>query len=103
MRRQHTARAGQPKRFGEIVYPYHGTRRGPDELFEDVLQLAHVAWPAMALQRLQGLIREPDAALALRDDVVDEGADVFAAIPQRWNVKMDDVEPIHQVFAELPG
>src|SRR5262249_39334838 len=69
-----------------------------------ILELAHVARPRVAEQPLDRLGRESQLAaeLAARagEEVLGEGRDVLAAIAERRQDHLDDVQPVEEVLAE---
>ncbi|MNN04725.1 hypothetical protein D3C81_1174560 [compost metagenome] len=77
-------------------------RRGAED---HVLQLPHVAWPAVAQQRRVSARRQAtDRSLDLRTGLLHEVAgqqqDVLAAFAQGRHFDVEDVEAIEQVLAE---
>ncbi len=88
---------------GDQVAP--GEDGGP---LNDVLQFPDVAGPAVVLEGLESLRREPadilpDAAGVLGEKVERQGLDVLAPLPQGGEGDGDDVEPVVEVFPEAPG
>ncbi|TSE28203.1 hypothetical protein Tther_02252 [Tepidimonas thermarum] len=77
--------------------------------FEQVFQLAHIAGERVRLQPLQrrgregGGLRQAVAPGQLGQDGVGDGGQVLRVVAQRRGVDGDDVEPVVQVVAELPG
>ena len=74
---------------------------------DDVLQLADVARPGVVHHRGEGfradfLRDETAVGREAGQKVLDEHRDVVLALAQRRDDKMDDVEPVEQVFAKLP-
>src|SRR6185436_16254932 len=76
------------------------------ETFDDVLELAHVAWPRVLGERLHRLgryARDPcTASSELREELVREYGDVLAAIAQRRHDDVDHVPAIEEILAERP-
>ncbi len=74
------------------------------EALDLVLQLAHVAWPVMSHQPIEGATAERLGALVplgeAAEEVVDEEGDVVLSVTQRRDLERDHVEPIVEVFAE---
>ena len=95
--------------------------------FDHVLELAHVAGPAVLAERLHRLGRDPPHRTVLRgpgqglpsigansrrgvsvegpageaaQEVADERRHVFTAFPQRRHDDVDDVDPVVQILAE---
>ena len=50
---------------------------------------------------MQGLLREVDLPLGLREVMLDERTDVLGALPERRHADVHHVQAVHQVFAEL--
>ncbi len=92
----------------EIPEPYRragGERHGP---LDDVLELPHVAGKRVGLERAEGVRCEAADVLVLlagaaRQEVLREGADVFAAIAEGGNLDANDVEAVVEVLTEGPG
>src|SRR5438445_1373864 len=86
----------------------HADRSALDQhrrALDDVLQLAHVAGPAVGAQGRQRLRRRPVDPLAelvveATDEVPDEQRDVLAARAQRRHRQVYDVQPVVEVVAE---
>ena len=81
--------------------------RQHDRTLDDVLQLAHVARPVVSLHEVEGLGRQLQVRLVvlgpvLLQEVMGEQRDVFAPVAQRRQLDLDDVQPIVEVFSELP-
>src|SRR5258708_135005 len=53
-----------------------------------IAELAHVARPRMALQKLDGLRRETAPRIVLLQEKSGERTNVFEALAQRWNVDL---------------
>ncbi|MCY1399740.1 hypothetical protein D9M71_148030 [compost metagenome] len=75
---------------------------------QHVFQFAHVAGEAIVLQLLQGIRADPrggQAAVAGKapEHALGQQRDVLAALAQRRNPQLDDVQPVVQVLAEAPG
>src|SRR5690606_2814235 len=70
-----------------------------------ILQLAHVAGPAVRAQARERRVRELDAGspggLAARDEVFDEIGQIVDALAQRGHADRKHVEPEEQILAEL--
>ena len=80
---------------------YQGTENG-------VLELAHVARPAIGLEQAKRLRRDAAHLAALfggeaRHEVVDEGGNVFLAVAQRGHHDRENVQAVIKILAELPG
>ena len=85
-------------------------RGGPKDrrAFDGVAQLADVARPRVVDQHLGGRRRElrdvaPRLTCEGRQEAARERQDVLAAVAQRGHPYLDDVEPIKEILAELPG
>ena len=87
----------------QILHAHHRSRRQRHGLFDDVLQLADVARPAIGLKQAQGLVAERRRATGGREDVGDERRDVLDPVAQRRHVQVHDPQPIEQVLAKQPG
>ena len=79
-----------------------------DRAFDDVLQLADVAGPAIALQRGQSFFGEADDTLTgifadAGEEVRGELRDVAGALAERRELEVDDVDAIEQVLAKTTG
>src|SRR5207244_1489131 len=77
-------------------------RDGP---FDDVLQLPHIAGPLVPGQQLQGFpghavdLSAVARPIALQKMSGEEG-NIFASLPQRGDIDLDDSEPEEQILAE---
>src|SRR5262249_41823158 len=89
--------------FGQIGERRFARPGHPDNLLDDVLQLADVPRPAIALHGPQRLLGESNRPAAPRDGVVDQRADLFAAIAKRRHVEMNHFDPVEQILAEMAG
>ena len=74
---------------------------------DDVLEFADVARPGVVHHRGEGfradfLRDETAVGREAGQKVLDEQRDVVLALAQRRHDQMDDVEPVEEVFAELP-
>src|SRR5260221_13602626 len=76
--------------------------------FDDVLELANVAWPAVGLQELQALLTYPSYLFPrftgeASDEVLDEHGNVCSSLPQGRHRNRKDVEPVKQIAAKCSG
>src|SRR5438270_3439630 len=82
-------------------------RREVDLPFDPVLQLAHVAWPGVPLQRAQRLLADDPEPAALRggvpaQEVLRQRPDVLGPVPQRRDDDAQHVQPVEEIGAEAP-
>ncbi len=77
--------------------------RQPDQLFDDVPELADVAGPPVCLQRPTRLVREAEIARGDREEMLQQRVHVVGPLPERRHVEVDDAQPVQQVLAELAG
>src|SRR5690606_2786306 len=74
--------------------------KAPDEIFE----LAHIARPAVALQKLHALtvdgLGRQALLFGLREKVAHEVGNILGPLMQRRKADRNDVEAIEEVFAE---
>ena len=91
----------------DILRTDGAARTEEDELLHQVAQLTHIARPVVLLQQIHGLIRHTFEAGAapvagqLSDVVLQEQGYVTAAIAQRRQRQLDDLEPIVEVTTEF--
>src|SRR5688572_33498292 len=60
------------KNFRQLCDVDEVATRQPHRLLNDVLQLAHVTWPAISTERFHRPRREAGAPMGTRDEVIDE-------------------------------
>ncbi len=75
----------------------------PQQLLHGVQQLADVARPAVSLECLKRLIGERQRSLRPLEKVLRHRLDVFGPFSKRRHVKVDDLQPVQQVLAEMAG
>src|SRR5439155_19863627 len=109
---------GDPNLAGGAVDGAHATLNhqvfGPDHrrvgthnhrALDDVLELAHVAGPAMHDQRRNGVVGEPLGRVAVArlfaEEVARNGFDVLQPLPQRRQRDGEDVQPVVEILAEF--
>ena len=73
------------------------------DLLHHVLQFAHVAGPAMALEHAPCFVGQGQVLARPAQEIGGQRPDVFAAIAQRRHVQMNDAHPVEQIFTKLPG
>jgi hypothetical protein len=93
---------------GEVVEANHRASGQRDAALDDVLQLAHVAWPVVGAQGRQGAPRDPAHVLlelprVLANEVLHEDGDVFLALAQGRDRQGGHVDPVEEVLAEGAG
>src|SRR5262249_61744784 len=76
-----------------------------ERAFYDVLQLANVSRPVVALQKLQGLlgdIRDTFSGFlgVASNEVLDEQRNIFGSLAQRRNYDRKNIQPVEKVGAE---
>jgi len=91
----------------QIVDLDRGSARKHHGALDGVLELAHVARPLVAAQRLRGGARKSrQVAVVARGislkEVLGQERDIVAAIAQRRDRHRDDVEAIVEILAEAP-
>ena len=80
-----------------------------DGAFDEVAELANVARPGVTLELLHRLVadlelrRAGEALANLVDEVVDEQGDVFRAVAEGRQARLDDREAVVEVFADVAG
>jgi len=98
------AQVGQP----QVLRLHHAVAAGQQAVVDDVLQLADIAWPAVLDQlglgfgaQLHRPVAQPLAVAA--DEVPGQWQDVPRPVAQRVQLQGHHVQPVVQVFAEMPG
>ncbi len=71
----------------------------------DVAQLADVAGPRVPGEQFERLIREPRVGTVVVPAVkgqqpLGKWGDVLRALPERWDLDRDDIQPVKEVFPE---
>ncbi len=84
-----------------------GAAGDDDRSLDGIFELAHVPRPRIRLQHRQSLGGRAAHRLAARarelgDEVVDEARNVLAPIAQGRQMDREDVQPVIEIFAELP-
>src|SRR5262245_44792921 len=79
-----------------------------DQAMHFVLQLAHVAGPAMACEEVDGLGREAPGLAALfalepGEKPCREQRHVGGTVAQRWDADGEDAEPVVEITSEASG
>src|SRR5262249_32691311 len=91
----------------EILGLYQGAAGGDRRLFEDVLKLAHVAWPVVAQEPRERLSRERLHGQVFLchgvKEVIDEQRNIFQPLAQGGHLNRYDVEPVKEIFAKPAG
>jgi hypothetical protein len=107
--RERRRRPGAAAHLGRQVRRQHDVALGDrDRALDRVLQLAHVAGPAVGVEQLQRLGRQrrrraPLAPRQLGQEVRHQDRHVLAPLAQRRQVHGDDVDAEVEVLAEAPG
>src|SRR5215510_11724912 len=87
---------------GEILKPNHGSLGQNHSPFDNVLELTHIAWPAVRLQALESLLRNSrngfDVLLRIFvQEVRSQQGNVFTALAQGGQVQRNDMNTIEQI------
>src|SRR5690349_17005687 len=95
---------GITNRLGEILRSHDPRGVQRERAGDHVFQLSDVSWPIVLLQSGDCLGSEDWAhatACVYRAEMFDQGWNVFLPLTEGWQMKMHDVQPIKEIFAEL--
>src|SRR5579884_3898810 len=100
-------RVGFFERPPRVFAVKHRRGRQNHDLFDQMLQLAHIAGPSVFLEGFQRGLAEPQIApvvfVVAGQKMPDQERDIAAAFPQRGNAQAHHIEPEPEILAEFSG
>src|SRR5580700_9968741 len=77
-----------------------------NDSFDHIPQFAHIAWPCIAHERINGVIANLANAAAissrkLLQKVARQQRNILLALAQRWHRKRDDVKTVKQILTKV--